>query len=258
MDAFRRTLRLFQGPDEGSKGLVFLVHGFLGSRVQMVPLAGRLWRGGWDVVNYGYPTRRHTLEDHALALLDVVRSNIDRTKPETVHFVSHSFGGVVLRAALKHPDCPEFAQNGRIVLVAPPIRGSSFARALKRLPQPLNRLASIVVGTASGSQLMERPQTWYDASGGFPKRAKVLLICGNMGRINPWIDGDSDGVVALNETQVVTPHRRIELRVTHNLLMYHSKVIDAATRFLNGEDDIGEKGFFHPLDDLAESQKGAI
>lgn len=231
---------------------------FLGTRVQMVPMAAKLYRCGFDVINFGYPTRRHNLEDHALTLVDVIQSNIARTQPKQVHFLSHSFGGVVLRAALKNPDCPEIAQTGRVVLVAPPIRGSSFARALKRLPRPLSQLASVIVGKASGSQLMDQPREWYDSSGGFPKKSKVLLIAGNAGKMNPWIDEDSDGVVALSETQVSSPHRRIVLNATHNLLMYHSRVLDAATRFLNGEENVGEEASFPTPGEIKDARNGAL
>jgi len=86
------------------RALCICVHGFMGSKFQLSPMASRLARQGFDVLNFSYPSRRGTMEQHGASLADVVRFRVEEyAKLEqssislnAVHFVAHSFGGLVV------------------------------------------------------------------------------------------------------------------------------------------------------------------
>jgi pimeloyl-ACP methyl ester carboxylesterase len=201
--------------DDGPRPLVVLVHGFLGHRVQFLPIATSLSRKKFDVLNFGYASRTETLQEHAKSLVDAVSYRV-KTKegtshPTAVHYVTHSFGGVVLRAALRSGQLP--VKDTRVVFVAPPIQGCILARmiyeadmgdALRPLSPYVQYAAEAVLGTASGHQLMKHSSKWFfneQDHGPFPGNA--LVIAGNLGlRLNPLIPGDNDGVVAVSTSQV--------------------------------------------------------
>jgi pimeloyl-ACP methyl ester carboxylesterase len=204
--------------DAGPRPLVVLVHGFLGHRVQFLPLATSLSRKMFDVFNFGYASRTETLQEHAKSLVDAVSYRVNTKKgtsrPTAVHFVTHSFGGVVLRAALRSGQLP--IVDTRVVFVAPPIRGCMLARtiyeanmgeALSPLSPYVQYAAETVLGTASGQQLMKHSSKWFfieQDHGPFPGNA--LVIAGNLGlRLNPLIPEDNDGVVAVS-TCLVEPN----------------------------------------------------
>lgn len=223
-----------------TRGLVVLVHGFLGHRVQFLPLASLLARRKYDVLNFGYASRAHCLHDHAKILADTVRHRVSRDAPHAVHFVCHSFGGVVLRAAMKE-QCLG-TEHTKTVLIGPPARGCAFARlfvtadfAHEQLRPMIRRTAEFVLGAASGRELLHMTPEWFLAQGGSQLPGKALVIAGNVDRrINPFILDDNDGVIAISETVLPFKHYRLEESLTHNMLLYSPRVIVKIGDFLDG------------------------
>ena len=128
----------------------------------------------WD-----YPSSSQTIEEHSQLLVAELQKCAQHHKGEPIHFVTHSLGGIILRAALNHPDCPEEAKIGRAVLLAPPNQGSSFARFLNRF-----KLMKKILGQKSGKQLLTA--NTFDYLGQFPEKLDVLIISGTFG-YNPII-----------------------------------------------------------------------
>lgn len=226
---------------EKSRGLVVCVHGFLGHRVQFLPMASVLVRRRYSVLNYGYASRKHNLQDHAALLLDTIRHRVKNERPPAVHFVCHSFGGVVLRAAMKKEKLG--SGTSKTVLVGPPARGCGFARQFVSVEfahegiRPLIRsTAEFVLGAASGRQFLRMTPEWFLAQGDSELPGQVLVIAGNIDRrINPLIPEDNDGVIAVSETVLPFKHYRLEERLTHNMLLYSPRVIGSAVDFLDGK-----------------------
>lgn len=237
---------------EASQSLVVLIHGFLGGRIQLVPVASML-RKKHDVLNYGYRSREDKLSGHANVLCETVTKRLELEKHEGishrragVHFVTHSFGGVVLHRAFANglgSILPSEVRT-RCVLMAPPLRGVAFARAFRkdRLGGPtmmrnaVHAAAAGVLGAHSGAELMMNESKWYDAQlGTIPENVDVLVVAGTYGRINPLIDDESDGVVAVRETIMNRRHYRMEVPLTHNLLLYNGEVMRSVSSFLDGQ-----------------------
>lgn len=245
------------------KALVVLAHGFLGGRVQFIPLASSLAQK-YNVFNYGYQSRQDTLSGHAHLLQETVAERVSvETKAQggirpTVHFVTHSFGGVIVHRALTN-GLYEYLHNNhggvsgaqgpsRFVLIGPPLRGAALARAFQkdRLGGPdfvrkaVYTAATTIMGTQSGAELLSHEPEWFDDTlGVLPKQVGVLVVAGDWGRINPLIDDNSDGVVAVNETVMNRPHYRLHVQLTHNLMLYSREVRECIETFLDGQ-NVGE------------------
>lgn len=116
---------------------VILVHGFGGSPFAMTPLARKFRAAGYEVVNWGYPSRTGRLRAHAEKLAEELRAR-DASSAGNVHVVGHSMGAIIAREAL----LLHLPQNiGRVVLMAPPLRGSKMADRMKRILEVIGPLA---------------------------------------------------------------------------------------------------------------------
>ena len=121
-----------RNPANGNQGeFVLLIHGFLSKRLLMKPLARRMRDAGYTTCGWGYPSYLGSLRRHASRL----RPELERvcSEYEVVHIVAHSMGTIVLRLALEAGPLPNL---GRVVLMAPPIRGTPMARFAGPLFRP--------------------------------------------------------------------------------------------------------------------------
>lgn len=106
---------------------VFLIHGWGVRAVAMARLASALSDEGFTVFNYDYPTSKRKIGAHSEIFLEVYRHILNTEKPEKIYFVTHSMGGILLRAAMAQMDEAECRRIGAIVMLGPPNRGSALA-----------------------------------------------------------------------------------------------------------------------------------
>jgi pimeloyl-ACP methyl ester carboxylesterase len=122
--------------------IVVLLHGLGAGPVLLTLLARRLARRNYRTLNWSYPSILHSIEVHGQRLAETFERLDDDEAISTIHVVAHSMGCIVSRYALSllRP-----AKLGRMVLLAPPNRGSRvasfFAPALGRLCRPIDQLA---------------------------------------------------------------------------------------------------------------------
>jgi len=106
------------------KEVVVLLHGLARTSASMSILAGRLADEGYRVENFGYGSFGDTIDGHAAALTKFIDQLEADDSVQTIHYVGHSLGNIIIRAALvKEPP----SKPGRIVMLAPPNKGSADA-----------------------------------------------------------------------------------------------------------------------------------
>ena len=94
------------------------------------PLRRALERQGFRAVSWRYRSLRGSIEGHAARLAAKARELDEDAAVECLHFVGHSMGAIVVRRALT---MTRPRKLGRVVLLAPPIRGARLADFALRL-----------------------------------------------------------------------------------------------------------------------------
>ncbi|MDP6580330.1 MAG: alpha/beta fold hydrolase, partial [Vicinamibacterales bacterium] len=202
---------------------VIVIHGLGRTPASMAILGARLESDGFRVVHFGYPSTSEPID----VLVDRLKAEVERccgARAETVHFVTHSMGGVLLRAYLAQQPRPH---GGRVVMLSPPSQGSEIVDAFSESP-----LLRSVLGPA-GSRL------GTDAAGIAsqlpPIRFSLGIITGDRS-LNPlgsWlIPGPDDGKVGVDRSKLDGAADFMVLPATHTFIMNRSDVAEEVAHFL--------------------------
>jgi triacylglycerol lipase len=210
---------------------VVLLHGLGRTHWSMLPLERRLKDAGYEVENLGYPSTRLDPD----ALVEYVGAAVRKCCVDSrrVHFVTHSLGGIVVRGYLAKQ---QPANLGRVVMLAPPNRGSELVDELGEWP-----LFSWILGPTA-VQLGTRADS-------FPNRLPPvdfdLGVIAGTASVNPLgsaiLPDGNDGTVSVASTRVDGMRDFIELDVSHTFIMWSDDAADQVLAFLsNGRFDAVE------------------
>ncbi len=197
---------------------VTLVHGLWMNELAMVPLQSRIRTCGFKVNRFGYPSMRAGLEENAARLSRFIAA-LDM---DVIHVVAHSLGGVVtLRALQLRPD--QIVQ--RVVLLGSPVSGSMSGRRLARF-----RAGRMLLGKST--------DIWKTQSvNRSPDGVAVGVIAGSvslgLGRLFGKLPEPNDGVVPLEETNVINATDQVVLPTNHTGLLLSSRVASHVCAFLS-------------------------
>jgi len=207
----------------GADGVI-LLHGLARNSGSMRRLESDLTRAGHVVVNIGYPSRTAGIGQLSEEVIPVALADARLRECGRIHFVTHSLGGILLRAyAAKF----EIAKLGRVVMLGPPNQGSEVVDRIGPW-----RLFKSINGPA-GQELGTGPDSLPNRLG--PVNFELGVIAGD--RSINWInstmiEGPDDGKVSVERTKVAGMKEHVVFRVTHPLMMKNRAVIAATLRFL--------------------------
>lgn len=227
---------------------VVLLHGLNRGAQSMSAVQRALQGEGRKVVNLDYPSAGHGIAELAVWLHDALLERGitcgDRTADESgsdnlgadawgtdnwgVDFVTHSLGGIVVRAL--HAQFPQVVLR-RVAMLSPPNQGSEVVDKLGHwfLTKALFRS---ITGPA-GLELSTRADSVPNMLGAVDFETGV--VAGNVS-LNPlysWlIPGEDDGTVAVRRMRVEGMSDFIAVRASHTFIMHNADAIHQACHFL--------------------------
>ena len=176
----------------------------------------------YDVVNFGYPSRSNDIESLAAEVIPDALSQIE--VGNTVHFVTHSMGGILIRQYLGEKRIENLR---RVVMLGPPNKGSQVVDKLQNVPgfELVNGPAGMQLGTGE----LSIPSTLGAAD------FEVGIVAGTRSInliLSTMLPSPDDGKVSVENTKLEGMVDHIELPVAHPFLMTNKRVIEQVIHFL--------------------------
>ena len=210
--------------EEENREFVVLLHGLSRTSRSMRPIKKALEKNCFSTFNLNYPSRKKPIEELSEFVLEKINRNFSDTPVHTLHFVTHSMGGIILRQIMKLSPLPNL---GRVVMLGPPNQGSEIIDRLgpfKLIPL-INGPACLQLGTSSDGFIQSLGPVKFDLG----------VIAGNRS-INPFlsflIPGVDDGKVSVERTKVEGMNDFLEVPRSHSFMMGNQTIQKETIYFL--------------------------
>lgn len=198
--------------------LIVLVHGLMRTYRSMSPLKSYLEKQGYRVYYYKYPSARYSIHNHALLLNEFIIKLLAENPGITVHFITHSLGGIIVREALARLPKEQLKKIGSLIMLAPPNQGSALAKlSVKVFPMVTYFIKPLIE--------LSPDQTAYVHHVPVPN-IKIGIIAGRF-----------DAKVPLSSARLDGLPEPIVVNTTHTFIMNHRRTKELIKNFL-------EKGTF--------------
>ncbi len=203
---------------------VVLLHGLALNTLSMKRIQRGLEDAGFRACPVDYPSRRYPIEILAKhhVLPDIRRCFPNDTVP--IHFVTHSMGGIIARHLETMDGAPRI---GRVVMIAPPNRGSEVADNLDHwwLLAEIAGPAARQLGTDSASLPMRLEPPMFEFGVIAATRSLDPLF-------SDWIPGRDDGKVAVKRTKLEGMRDFVEIPASHTLILWSREAVRQTVLFL--------------------------
>jgi triacylglycerol lipase len=196
---------------------VILLHG-LGRTKNSMNKIENYFKKEYDVYNIGYKSLKYPIEILVEKyLLETV--NELNEKGQKINFITHSMGGILVRYLFK---TYEIKNPGRVVMLAPPNKGSELANRFYKIHGP------------ACAQIMRSRNSFVNRLG------EINFECGIIagGRnyyffLDRYFKGKkNDGIVSVDSTRIKGEKSFIELKNGHTMIMYSNEAIKKIEHFI--------------------------
>jgi pimeloyl-ACP methyl ester carboxylesterase len=222
------TLGLAIGSTAVAGECVVLLHGLWRTENSMNRMEESLAAAGYQVKNVAYDSTEKPVEELAGEAVEAGLAACEDA--DTVHFVTHSMGGILVRQYLEDHDIDHL---GRVVMLGPPNQGSEVIDRYATWPgfEWFSGPAGLQLGTGEASVPRALGPAHFDLG----------IIAGDH-TLNPILSqilpGKDDGKVSVDSTRVEGMNDHLEMPVTHVFMMRDKAVIEQVLYYLDhGEFD---------------------
>jgi pimeloyl-ACP methyl ester carboxylesterase len=206
------------------KDYVVLLHGMDRTALSMKRLESYLAKQGYRVINLTYPSRRFSVEQLSENFLQPLLDQRITDHNCSVHFVTHSLGGIIVRQYLANH---ALTNVGRVVMLAPPNHGSEIIDHLRAHAFTRNFLSP--AGRELGTSENDLPAKLG------PVKFECGVIAGDRS-LNPflsaWLSGPNDGKVTVESAKVPGMRDFLSLPYSHTWLMWRKTTLCQTLCFL--------------------------
>jgi len=203
---------------------IILIHGLARSSRCMNKAASILEAYGYNTININYPSTKKSIKQLVEQHIQPIINNCESNHYQKIHFLTHSMGGILLRAYLSEH---KIKNLGKTVMLAPPNQGSEIVDKLGHLSlfYLLNGPAGRELGTDINSVPMQLGEIKFETG----------IICGNKS-INPLlsrlIEGENDGKVSLQRAKIKGMSDFLAVPYSHTFIMQRKQLIYQALFFI--------------------------
>ncbi len=201
--------------------VVVLLHGLWRSVWAMEPMAQYLHDAGFETVNLPYASFRYDLDQIVVQVRALMDEYVGQGR--RVHFVTHSLGGVVVKHLLEQV---QIEKIGRVVMLAPPHRGSEIVDWLSR--SPVGR----VLGPAGEFLTTKNMRQQCDC---FPEKIEAAILMGEKRAIpffRKLLEDSNDGIVSVTKGKIYGIKEFKVVPADHTFIASEPEVLRMVGNFL--------------------------
>jgi pimeloyl-ACP methyl ester carboxylesterase len=196
---------------------IVIVHGLWMNPAVMCPLGCYLAVEGFKIKHFFYPSMRATVLENTQRLQKFQATILS----DTVHWVGHSLGGIIIRRLFK--EFPE-QRKGRIVTLGTPHQGSQVAKQLAK-----HKVGSWMLGGSLHEGLLGDIPMWQ---GQRELGSIVGTLSMGLGQMVTRLPYPNDGTVSVAECQLPYTTDYLELPVAHMSMLFSHQVAQQTAYFL--------------------------
>jgi len=207
-----------------SSNRIYFLHGYGGPGFEMKWILKAVEKEGYDCTLFKYRSMVREVDSVGLDLIKKIQSD----GADTISFVTHSMGALVVRSIYEHIDSlADFPIIKRIVMIAPPNNGTQVAdfyyksHFLRRILGP--NLKNLTTDSIVGASRYPIPT------------CEVGLITGAFGGskvLNLFLNADNDGMVIPEKAKLGIEKDIVHVKSWHFGLLYDRKVTRYVISFL--------------------------
>jgi len=212
---------------DSNKEIVILIHGLRGDSEDMEVIEEHLKEHNFETINFTYPSKDHKIQNLAEDFLKPEIIKQLKKHPDQIHFVTHSMGGIVLRSYFENHFTEIDSLLGKVVMIAPPNRGSDVSEFFKKtmLYQKRYGISGQQIGYDIEKQVGIPDSVCYHPG----------IIAGTDTQFpyfSKFIEGADDGKISTERTKLKGMEEFIEMHFPHDTIMKQKKVAEQVLHFI--------------------------